>query len=64
MRHQATALMTADTKTILVDLAAVHKISQGTILTAGLLLLCGHSHDVQRMWIEAAKKVFENEGVA
>ncbi len=53
MRFQATALMTAERKQLLEELAEAHDETQSRMLVAGLLALYGCSFEEQVLWLKA-----------
>ena len=56
MRIQATALMTMDEKTVLVEQSEDHKTTQSTILRAGLLAFTSLPRLEQALWITMAEQ--------
>lgn len=58
MRCQATALLTVDTKQVLMDIVGAHASQQTLVLVGGLLKFASMSHETQAAWIEMAKQEF------
>ena len=58
MRCQATALMTVNTREVLMAIVDAHKTQQTLVLVAGLLNFAQLPLSEQATWIEVAEQIF------